>query len=355
MDLNQIFRDQYRLHRRTFIVAEIGVNHNGRMELAQRLIEAAAGCGADAVKFQAFIPEQMIVKGTPKVHYQKSNSSEGEDQYTMLNRLRFNSSQLNQLKEYAEKMGLIFFASVFDEESASELGEMGVALFKVPSGELTNHFLIRKLAKYDKPVMISTGMASLGEIETAVRCAETAGIHRLLLLHCVSVYPAPMEDLNLSFIPALKEIFKLPVGFSDHSPGTTAAIAATALGAVMIEKHFTLDKSMEGPDHQASIEPEEFQQLVKCIRETEFALGEGRKQLSSRELEMGLFTRKSIVSVVNIGAGEIITREMLTLKRPGIGINPGLIEKIVGKQALHNIPEDTLLAWGDFDVLGDKL
>ncbi len=347
MKFNDLFADGRSERRPVLIVAEIGVNHNGRDDLAQELIDQAVAAGADAVKFQAFVPEQMITRHTPKAEYQQNASPEDEDQFTMLQRLQLTKDQLQTLKQYAEAKGILFLASVFDGESVAMLRQLEMAAYKIPSGELTNLPLIQCAARLGKPLIISTGMAGLSEVEAAVRTAEAAGNRQLLLLHCVSSYPAPYHSLNLRAMVTLADAFQLPVGYSDHAPGTHAAVAAVALGAVMVEKHFTLANDLPGPDHQASLVPEEFRRLVGAIRETQAALGDGRKQADQAELELRRLARKSIVAAQPISAGAIIRPELLALKRPGTGIAPQFYDTIIGRRTIRAIPADELIAWDD--------
>ncbi len=347
MQFSDLFTGDRSDNPRVLIVAEIGVNHNGRMDLALELIDRAVASGADAVKFQAFVPERMITRHAPKAQYQLNASPEDEDQFTMLQRLQLTKEQFQTLKQHAETQGILFLASVFDVESVEALRQLAVTAYKIPSGELTNLPLIQCAARLGKPLIISTGMAGLGEVEAAVRTAEATGNRQLLLLHCVSSYPAPYHSLNLRAMVTLAEAFQLPVGYSDHAPGTHAAVAAVALGAVMVEKHFTLAKDLSGPDHQASLVPEEFRRLVEAIRETQVALGDGRKLANRAETELRRLARKSIVAAKPIPAGATIRPEMLTLKRPGTGIAPQYYEMIIGRQAARTIPADGLIAWND--------
>jgi N,N'-diacetyllegionaminate synthase len=329
------------------IIAEAGVNHNGDLDLAVALLEEAVKTGADAVKFQAFLPEEMTLPRAGKAGYQRDESHPDEDQYQMLKRLQLSAGDLKLLIRKAAGLGIHFLASVFDEKSAEELQELGAAAFKIPSGEITNLPLLVRVASYAKPVLISTGMAWLGEIEDAVSAALGTGNRRLLLLHCVSGYPAPCRSLNLKVLSTLKRAFNLSVGYSDHSEGAEAAVAAVALGAVALEKHFTLDKKLPGPDHQASLNPEEFRKLVESVRKTEAALGDGRKTVADVEWEIRALTRKSIVANTRIERHSIITGDMIGLKRPGSGIAPKFLPDVLGARAARTIPRDTPLCWTD--------
>ncbi len=329
------------------VIAEAGVNHNGSLDLALALVEEARKAGADAVKFQAFIPEEMVLPGTGKAGYQHEKNRPDEDQYQMLQRLQLTESELKMLIQKATESGISFLASVFDEKSAVQLQGLGVEAFKIPSGEITNIALLTTVASYGKPVIISTGMALLGEIEEAVLAARETGNRQLILLHCVSNYPAPYQGLNLLAIHTLRETFHLPVGYSDHAEGPEAAIAAVALGAIMVEKHFTLDKNLSGPDHKASLNPKELRQLIESIRKVETALGDGCKVVTEMEKEIRTLTRKSIVAKTQIAQHSIITKDMISLKRPGSGIAPKYLSYFIGAQAARTIPEDTPLAWSD--------
>ncbi len=332
---------------RTIVIAEAGVNHNGDPDLAAALIEAAAQAGAGAIKFQAFLPEAMILPGTGKAGYQRQSGLMNEDQFQMLKRLQLGPAELKRLQAKAEAEGIFFLASVFDEISAGQLREIGARAYKIPSGEITNLPLIALVASFGMPVIISTGMATLGEIEEAVQTALNAGNRRLILLHCVSSYPAPYSSLNLTAIATLRAAFGLPVGYSDHAEGAEAAIAAVALGAMVLEKHFTLDRNLPGPDHKASLGPGEFRQLVESIRKVESAFGDGRKVLAEAERETRALTRKSLVANQPIAAQALITREMIGCKRPGNGLPPKYLGYFIGARATRFIAQDTLLGWSD--------
>lgn len=323
------------------------MNHNGDPELAAALIDAAAQAGADAVKFQAFLPEAMILPGTGKAGYQRQAGLMDEDQFQMLQRLQLTVADLKFLHAKADAAGIFFLASVFDETSAGQLKESGARAYKIPSGEITNLPLIALVASFGMPMIMSTGMATLGEIEEAVQTVLDAGNRRLILLHCVSSYPAPYSSLNLAAINTLRTAFGLPVGYSDHAEGPEAAIAAVALGASVLEKHFTLDRNLPGPDHKASLNPEEFRRLVESIRKVEAAFGNGRKVLAEVERETRALTRKSLVANRTIAAQTLITREMIGCKRPGNGLSPKYLEYFIGARATRSIPEATQIFWGD--------
>jgi len=331
-----------------FIVAEAGVNHNGSVELAKKLIDAAKDAGADAVKFQTFKAESVVVKDAQKAEYQKETTGEGS-QYEMIKKLELTEEDFRELADYAEKKDIMFLSSPFDKESVDLLNELDVPAFKVGSGEITNFSLLKHIAKKGKPIILSTGMSTLGEIEEALDVIRSEGVEDIILLHCVSNYPARIEDVNLRAMGTLKQAFKLPVGFSDHTLGITAPIAAVALGACVIEKHFTLDRNLPGPDHKASLEPDELKEIVKDIREVEKALGNGIKKPTKEEEEVKKVARKSIVAKVDISKGAIITEEMLDVKRPGTGIEPKYLKFIIGRKTKEDIKKDDVIR---FEMIG---
>ena len=324
-----------------FIIAEAGVNHNGSVELAKKLIDAAKDAGADAVKFQTFKTENVVVKDAQKAEYQKETTGEGS-QYEMIKKLELTEEDFRELADYAEKKDIMFLSSPFDKESVDLLHELDVPAFKVGSGEITNLPLLRYIAKKEKPIILSTGMSTLGEIEEALDVIRSEGVEDIILLHCVSNYPARIEDVNLRAMGTLKQAFKLPVGFSDHTLGITAPIAAVALGACVIEKHFTLDRNLPGPDHKASLEADELKEMVKAIREVEKALGDGIKRPTKEEEEIKKVARRSIVAKVDISKGAIITEDMLDVKRPGTGIEPKYLKFIIGRKTKEDIKRMSL-------------
>ena len=327
-----------------FIIAEAGVNHNGEVDLAKSLIDIAKNADADAVKFQTFKTEEIMVKETPKAEYQKETTGEGT-QYEMIKKLELSEKDFKELAGYAKQKGIIFLSTPFDEESADLLEKLNVPAFKIGSGDLTNMPLLEYIAKKDKPMIISTGMSTLDEVRDAVNAVKNAGNNQIILLHCTSNYPAKIEDCNLRAMQTLEKEFDVPVGYSDHTLGIVVPIAAVAMGACIIEKHFTLDKNLPGPDHKASLEPNELKEMVKQIRIAEKALGTGKKKPANSEIEIQKVARKSIVAKVNIAKGSIITKEMLTVKRPGTGLVPKYYYKIVGKKAKKNIKENELINW----------
>jgi len=320
-----------------FLVAEAGVNHNGDVNIAKKLIEVAKGAGADAVKFQTFKAEDVVTISAEKAPYQKETTNSEESQFEMIRKLELSRENFEELSDYAQKKGMIFLSSPFDKGSVDLLDEMGVPVFKVGSGEITNLPLLKYIARKKKPVILSTGMATLGEIEEALAAIRQEGVDEIVLLHCVSCYPARTEDMNLRVMGTLRQAFRLPVGLSDHSLGITVPIAAVALGACAIEKHFTLDKKLPGPDHRASLEPRELKEMVKAIRDVEKALGNGIKRPTVEEEENKKVGRRSIVARVDIPAGAVITEDMLAIKRPGNGLEPKYINLIIGRKTKANI------------------
>ncbi|MBP2044980.1 N-acetylneuraminate synthase [Methanobacterium aggregans] len=327
----------------SFIIAEAGVNHNGSLKTAKKLIDAAKEAGADAVKFQTFKTEKILTKNAQKAEYQKKTTAE-DSQYEMIKKLELSPNDFRELADYADKKGITFLSSPFDIESVDLLDELGVPLFKLASGEITNFPLLEHIADKGKPVILSTGMADLGEIGEAINLFENK-IPELILMHCVTSYPAKVEDVNLKVIKTLKCAFKLPVGFSDHTLGIEMDVAAVAMGACALEKHFTLDKNMDGPDHKASLEPAEFKEMVNAVRNVEKGMGTGIKRLTVEEAEIKRIARKSIVANVNIGPGTVLTESMLTVKRPGSGIEPKYFNSLIGKTITSKINKDDVLIW----------
>jgi N-acetylneuraminate synthase/N,N'-diacetyllegionaminate synthase len=328
-----------------FIIAEAGVNHNGSVEMAKKLIDAAKDAGADAVKFQTFKAEDVVIEKAEKAEYQKETTGTEESQYEMIKQLELQENDFKELADYAKKKGIIFLSSPFDKESVDLLEGMNVPAYKIASGEITNFPLLKHIAKKGKPIILSTGMSTLGEVEEALNVFRSEGIEEVILLHCVSNYPAMMVDVNLRALETLKQAFQIPVGFSDHTLGITVPIAAVALGACVIEKHFTLDRSLPGPDHKASLEPDELKEMVKAIRDVEKSLGDGLKRPTKSEEEIKRAARRSIVAKVDILKGTIIIEDMLDLKRPGTGIEPKYMEMIIGKRAKIDIKKEDLITW----------
>jgi len=328
-----------------FIVAEAGVNHNGDVDLGKKLIDVARGAETDAVKFQVFKAENVVAKYAEKAKYQKETTGPNKSQYAMIKRLELKDEDFRELYNYAKKNNVIFLSSAFDKESVDLLDDLGVPAFKVPSGEITNFPLLRYMAEKKKPIILSTGMSTIGEIEEALEVIREKGIEDIVLLHCVTSYPAKIEDINLRVIEMLRHRFKLPVGFSDHTLGITTPIAAAALGATLIEKHFTLDRTLPGPDHRASLEPHELKEMIRAIRAVEKALGDGIKRLTEDEEHIKKVVRRSIVAKVEIPKGTVITEKMLDFKRPGIGIEPKYLNGVIGKKAKRDIKPDELITF----------
>jgi N-acetylneuraminate synthase/N,N'-diacetyllegionaminate synthase len=328
-----------------FIIAEAGVNHNGDLETAKRLIEVAAAAGADAIKFQTFQPDKMVSRSAGKAEYQKRGAGENETQLEMLQRLQLTEGAHWILHDDCKTQGIMFLSSAFDDESVELLERVGVPAYKVPSGEITNLPLLETIAKLGKPMILSTGMATMDEIAEALSALGWPHAQNLILLHCNSSYPTPVDEVNLLAMKTLRQTYLLPVGFSDHTLGWEVALAAVALGAHVIEKHFTLSHDAPGPDHHISLEPEELRKMIRQIRNIERALGNKEKKPTASELETQRVARKSLVAACDIAAGTILRPEQLLAKRPGIGIPPKYIDRIVEHRAKVNIAKDTVLTW----------
>lgn len=337
------------LNERTYIIAEIGCNHNGDMAVARELVRVAAEAGADAAKFQSFNPEEMSTENAPKALYQTRATGVAETQFQRLKRLRLSEDQHIELQQFCRRHEIEFCSSPFDHRSVELLKEMDVPFFKVPSGEITNLPLLEHIGSCGKPVILSTGMSTLGEIETAVSAIGTHHRRDIILLHCVSDYPARWEDANLRAIATLREAFGLPVGFSDHTEGIELPLVAVALGAVVVEKHITLSRAMEGGDHKASLEPAEFREMVAKIRRIRAALGDGMKRCMPAEENIRSVARKSIVAVRRIIKGDLITRDALATKRPGTGLPPTFLNEIVGARAREEIAAGEAIRWSQLE------
>lgn len=325
------------------IIAEAGVNHNGNLDLALKMVDEAKRAGADIVKFQTAIPEKVISKYADKAEYQKKTTGNEESQLEMCKRIHLKLSDYDIIKKYCEEVGIEFLSTPFDLESIDYLEKLGMRLWKIPSGEITNLPYLIKIAKTGKPVIMSTGMAELNEVEEAVNVLKENGAGEITLLHCTTEYPAPFESVNLRAMNTLREKFGTEVGYSDHTVGFEAAVAAAVLGASVIEKHFTLNHNMEGPDHKASLEPEEFEIMVNNIRLIEKALGDGVKQPAEAEKKNIAIARKSIVAAKDIKKGEIFTEDNITVKRPGSGISPMKWFEVLGTEAVRDFGEDELI------------
>ena len=333
---------------RTFIIAEAGVNHNGSIDMAKKLIDVAVDAEADAVKFQTFKADKVVTVTASKAKYQIENTGKNESQFEMLKRLELSRDAHKELFSYCNKKNIIFMSTPFDEDSADMLDNLGMTIFKIPSGEITNKPLIQYVAGKKKPIILSTGMSYLGEVEKAINWInevwdKLSKKSQLTLLHCTSNYPSKVSDCNLLAMKTMEKSFGLPVGYSDHTLGIEIPIAAVALGARVIEKHFTLDRNMEGPDHKASLEPGELNNMVKAIRNIEKALGNGQKRPSSSEFQNKAIVRKSIVAAKGIKEGEFFTDENITAKRPGTGICLMEWDKIIGKRAKKDFFVDDLI------------
>lgn len=331
----------------TFVIAEAGVNHNGSLELALRIVEAARESGADAVKFQMFRAEALVSKHAAKALYQQRSMPGDCSQLEMLRKLELSQSDVERLQRHCESCGIEFLSSAFDEESVSFLDALGMSSFKVPSGEISNLPLLECIGALGKPVILSTGMCWLGEVETALRVLDDAGAGEVTLLHCVTEYPAPHDQINLAAMATLRNAFGRGVGYSDHTAGHEVPLAAVALGATVLEKHFTLDRGMPGPDHAASLEPDGFRQLVDSLRRVEQAIGDGRKRPAACELDNLQLVRRSITARCAISAGETISRERLVLKRPGHGLPAACLPLVEGRRARRDIEVDELIDWQD--------
>ncbi len=332
--------------KRTFIIAEAGINHNGSLAIAKKLVDKAAECNADAVKFQTFHSEHLLIETLEKVPYQIKNMGTTESQFDMLKKLELRRQDFKTLLDYCHTKNILFLSTPYDEESVNLLNDIGVTLFKIPSGEIVNFPLIEHIANTHKGIILSTGMSYLSEVKKAVHVIQRAWKSlktkpELILLHCVSNYPASFKGTNLNAMQTLKSTFKLPVGFSDHSPGIECAIAAVALGAKVIEKHFTLDKNMTGPDHKASLDVQELKEMVRSIRNVEKALGNGEKKPMPEEAPARQMMRRSLVAARHIKSHEIIQRNDIAIKRPGHGLSPENITFFIGKIANKDIPKDT--------------
>jgi N,N'-diacetyllegionaminate synthase len=329
----------------TLIIAEAGVNHNGNWKIAQKLVDAAVDAGADIIKFQTFRANRLATTFAPKADYQRHYTSEGQSQLDMLRQLELTADMHEQLIAYCSKQGISFLSTAFDIQSVDYLAGLGVDRFKIPSGEITNLPYLRHIGEFGRQLILSTGMATLGEIEAALDALETAGTTRSLItvLHCNTEYPTPMRDVNLIAMARIRDAFGVAVGYSDHTIGIEVPIAAVALGATVIEKHLTLDRNLPGPDHRASLEPNEFTAMVCAIRNIEEALGDGIKRPSPSEVKNKAIVRKSLVAAKPIKAGEPFTPENLTTKRPGTGISPLRWDEVIGQTATRNYSPDELI------------
>jgi len=336
----------------TFIIVEAGVNHNGSLEIAKKLIDAAVKAGADVVKFQTFRADRLVTATASRAEYQIVNTGTNESQFEMLNKLELSPEMHRELFSYCQEKNIIFMSTPFDEASVDLLDNLGMEIFKISSGEITNKPLIQHIASKMKPIILSTGMSHLGEVEKTVSWIDDIWDKldkrpQLTILHCVSNYPARIEDVNLNAIRTMEMAFGLPIGYSDHTMGIEAAIAAVAVGARVIEKHFTLDRDMEGPDHKASLEPKELKDMVRAIRNIEKAMGDGIKKPAKSEISTRKIARRSLVAARDIKAGKTLLSDDILTKRPGTGIPAEFKDKIVGMQLESDISVDSVIRWED--------
>lgn len=331
------------MSKHVLIIAEAGVNHNGSLDLAKQLIDKAVEAGVDIIKFQTFKSEKLVSKAAKQAEYQQRNiGKKDEGQLAMLKKLELSQADHEELITYCNEKGIRFFSTAFDMDSIDYLHSLNMGLWKIPSGEITNYPYLRKIAQYHEPVILSTGMCELSDIEAALKVLLQFGAKKeqITILHCNTEYPTPFADVNLKAMLEIGEKFDVQIGYSDHTKGIEVPIAAVALGATVIEKHFTLDKNMEGPDHKASLEPDELKAMVSAIRNIEQALGSGHKTISESERKNIEIARKSIVAACPIKAGDMLTEENLTVKRPGTGINPMRWNEVVGTRAVQNYNEE---------------
>jgi len=331
-----------------FIIAEAGINHNGKPDMALRLVDAAVRAKADAVKFQTFISEKVISAAAPKAAYQKETTGSSESQLEMVKKLEFPPEVFRDIQKYCQRAGILFLSTPFEESSADVLEALAVPAFKIPSGEITNFPFLEHVARKGRPMIVSTGMADLDEVRAAVEAIRNCGNDEIILLHCVSSYPASPASVNLRSMDTLAREFSVPAGFSDHTLGIEVALAATARGAAVIEKHLTLDKNLPGPDHRASLEPDEFAAMVRGIRVVESALGDGRKCPSPEEVDTAKVARKSLVTTRALAQGTILTEDAIAIRRPGTGLAPALRSQVIGRRLSHAVAADEILTWEMF-------
>ena len=330
---------------KTLVIAEAGVNHNGELEMARRLVEVAAQSGADFVKFQTFKAERLVTRLAAKADYQRQLTAADESQYDMIHRLELTPEMHVELIEHCRRQGIRFLSTGFDIESLDLLAGLGIPLFKIPSGEITNLPYLQHIGRLGKPIILSTGMADIAEIGAALEVLEQAGTPRkqIIVLHCNTEYPTPMRDVNLRAMLSIRDQYGVQVGYSDHTSGIEVPIAAVALGATVIEKHFTLDRKLPGPDHQASLEPSELTAMVAAIRNIELALGDGVKRHSPSEAKNIAIARKSLVAARPIRTGEPFTLDNLAVKRPGTGVSPMRLNEVLGRVARRDFQADELI------------
>jgi N,N'-diacetyllegionaminate synthase len=332
--------------RKVFIIAEAGVNHNGSTELAKEMIDVACEAGVDAIKFQTFKAVNLVTKDTQKAEYQKRTTKNDESQFEMIRKLELDLEAHNELITFCNQKSIQFLSTPFDHDSIDLLNNLGLEIFKIPSGEITNLPYLKHIGSLKKEVILSTGMADIGEIEDALDVLIDAGTSKdnITILHATTEYPTPMEDVNLKAMQTIGNTFKVKYGYSDHTLGIEVPTAAVAMGAVVLEKHFTLDKNMEGPDHKASLEPHELKSMVSAIRNIEIAIGSGIKKVSKSENKNKNIARKSILAKVNIKKGELLTEDNLAVKRPGNGISPMRWDEVVGTKAQKDFSAEDLIS-----------
>lgn len=336
-------------HQPVFIIAEAGINHNGNLELAKQLIQAAKSCGADCVKFQTFKAERVVTEEAPKAEYQLKTTDPKESQVEMLKRLELNRDAYKELIALSREYDIMFLSTPYNIEDVDLLDELGVSAFKLASICIPEHYFLQYVARKGKPMIVSTGMATLAEVDDAVRAIRETGNDQLIVLQCTTNYPSRLEDANLKAMKTMQNAFDVLVGYSDHTQDDTACIASVALGAALIEKHFTMDKTLPGPDQSSSADPEEFSRMVKNIRNVEKVLGSARKEPCRIEKINAKGMRRSIVAKINIEAGDTIGNQSITFKRPATGICPVYLDKVIGKKAKWKINEDTIIHWADIE------
>jgi N,N'-diacetyllegionaminate synthase len=336
--------------KKTLIIAEAGVNHNGSVEIAKKMIDTAKSCGADIVKFQTGRVDAVVSKSAPMAEYQKENTGTDSSQADMLKKLLLPFEAFDELAAYCRKVGIYFLSTPFDLYSVDYLDKLGCDMWKIPSGEITNLPYLVRIASTHKPVIMSTGMSTMQEVSEAVKLLKEKGVGEITLLHCTTQYPTAYEDVNLKAMLTLREQFDCKVGYSDHTPGIEIPVAAVAMGASVIEKHFTLDRNMEGPDHKASLEPDELKNMILSIRNVEKALGTGVKEPASSEIGNKTVARKSIIAARDIKKGEAFSEENLTTKRPGSGISPMKWYEVIGRKAERDFAADELIEIADPQV-----
>jgi N-acetylneuraminate synthase/N,N'-diacetyllegionaminate synthase len=330
-----------------FIIAEAGVNHNGNVKLARELVDVAYNCGANAIKFQTFKAYESTGVFAEKAQYQKQNMPKEESQFDMIKKLELSFGEFREIKEYCDRKGIIFISTPDGVESLNFLVKLGVPLIKIGSTEVTNLEFLKTVGNTGKPIILSTGMSTLGEVERALEVIYSTGNRKVKIMHCTTDYPTNIEDVNIRAMITMKDAFQVPIGFSDHTLGFESAIAAVALGAEFIEKHITLDRNMEGPDHKASMPPDEFKEYIIHIRNTEKLLGSGIKKPTEREKIIKKDVRRSIVAAFDLKEGTIIKRNMLEFKRPGTGIKPELVNILVGRKLKRDLNKDEIILWKD--------